>query len=61
MGHQCLNLRKTFSPERGRIILQDLPQVVKGKVLSEVEVMAHDMMQPQPIVGKHVSFLEKLY
>ncbi|KAK4494655.1 hypothetical protein PRZ48_014011 [Zasmidium cellare] len=50
-GHQAVSLRKSFPKERGRFILQDLPQVVDGKVLDDVEVMAHDMMKEQPVKG----------
>ncbi|KAF2162455.1 hypothetical protein M409DRAFT_27079 [Zasmidium cellare ATCC 36951] len=50
-GHQALSLRKSFPPERGRMILQDLPQVAEGKSLEGVEVMVHDMFKEQPIKG----------
>ncbi|KAF7187911.1 O-methyltransferase gsfD [Pseudocercospora fuligena] len=50
-GHQCMNLRKSFPASKGRVVLQDLPFVVEGKQIPDVEVTAHDMMTEQPVKG----------
>lgn len=39
------------------MILQDLPHVVEGLELDDVELLAHDMMEEQPIKGKDPTLL----
>ncbi|KAG8630009.1 hypothetical protein KVT40_001628 [Elsinoe batatas] len=55
-GQQCINLRQSIPPSAGRVILEDLPQVVKGRQIENVEVMSVDMMTDQPIHGAKVYY-----
>ncbi|EME77297.1 uncharacterized protein MYCFIDRAFT_83244 [Pseudocercospora fijiensis CIRAD86] len=48
---------KSFPSSKGRVILQDLPFVVKGMEIPDVEVTAHDMMTEQPVKGEFSSTL----
>ncbi len=51
-GHQCTALKKTFPHLPGRLILQDLPQVLQHAIPTEgVEPMAQDLFSPQTIKG----------
>lgn len=52
VGHQCTALKGAFPRLSGRVILQDLPQVLEHAIPTEgVEAMAHDFFSPQPIKG----------
>ena len=52
IGHQCVALKTRLPHVPGRIILQDLPQVVAQAIPMEgVETMAHDFWTPQPVKG----------
>ena len=45
---------------RGRMILQDLPNVIEGKAASAaLEYMEHDFFNPQPVIGMQFSHLMK--
>ncbi|KAJ6086423.1 Plant methyltransferase dimerization [Penicillium canescens] len=60
LGHQAMRIRSAFPRSRGRIILQDLPQVtskIMTASLPDVEIMDHDMTDPQPIKGARVYYL----
>ena len=53
LGHELLGLRKRYPDLKGRLILQDLPETIRGvedpdKVF---EPMVHDFFTPQPIRG----------
>ena len=59
LGHELLGLRKRYPDLKGRLILQDLPETIRGvedpdKVF---EPMVHDFFTPQPIKGK--TFLQR--
>ncbi|KAF9892730.1 hypothetical protein FE257_001132 [Aspergillus nanangensis] len=50
VGHQCQRFRAHYPHIEGRIILQDLPEVIKDALpISGVEAMEHDIFDPQPI------------
>ncbi|GAT29126.1 O-methyltransferase [Aspergillus luchuensis] len=47
-GHQCIQLRDKYPYLRGRLVLQDLPEAVDHlPPLDGIQVMAHDIFQPQ--------------
>lgn len=52
IGHQCAQFRDKYPDLPGRVILQDLPGTVAQALSTpEVENLAHDFFQPQPIKG----------
>jgi hypothetical protein len=52
VGHQCLALKDKHSQVSGRVILQDLPQVIEQAMAGAgIEPMAYDFWTPQPIKG----------
>ncbi|KAI0860629.1 S-adenosyl-L-methionine-dependent methyltransferase [Xylaria cubensis] len=60
LGHQAMRVRSAFPRSRGRIILQDLPQVtskITAGSLLDVEIMDHDMAHPQPVKNARVYYL----
>ncbi|KAK7918365.1 hypothetical protein PG985_010239 [Apiospora marii] len=60
LGHQAKRVRAAFPPSRGRVILQDLPQVTRkiaAGSLPDVEIMDHDMADPQPVRNARVYYL----
>ena len=53
-GQQCVEFKKRFPGIGGRVVLQDLPAVVKEvmeKGLEGVGVMGYDFFTAQPIQG----------
>jgi hypothetical protein len=53
-------VRSAFPVSRGRIILQDLPQVtgnITAGALPNVEIMDHNMAHPQPVKDARVYYL----
>ncbi|WPH01322.1 Hypothetical protein R9X50_00416100 [Acrodontium crateriforme] len=56
-GQQCINIRASFPKDHGRVVLQDLESVVKGRELADVEVQAYDMFEEQPIKGAKAYYL----
>ncbi|KAI0543632.1 S-adenosyl-L-methionine-dependent methyltransferase [Xylaria curta] len=58
IGHQCVQFKNAFPDIPGRVILQDLPHTI-SQALShpEVENMACDFYQPQPITGATFYFM----
>ncbi|KAK8057771.1 hypothetical protein PG996_011708 [Apiospora saccharicola] len=60
LGHQAKRIRAAFPPSRGRVILQDLPQVtckIPVGSLPDIEIMDHDMADPQPIQNARIYYL----
>ena len=52
IGNQCVALKKKFPNLQGRIILQDLPDVIAQAIPAEgIEPMVHDFMNEQPVKG----------
>ena len=52
IGHQAIALRTTYPQLQGRVILQDLPEVLQHAATVEgVEHMAHNFFSPQPVKG----------
>jgi hypothetical protein len=57
-GHQSIALKKKFPNIPGRIILQDLPQVIKNLQVNPpegMETMVYDFFTPQPVKGTFAS------
>lgn len=53
-GHECQALRQKYPHLPGRVVLQDLPDVIekfKAHKTTGVEAMAHDFFEPQPVKG----------
>ncbi|PYH88058.1 S-adenosyl-L-methionine-dependent methyltransferase [Aspergillus ellipticus CBS 707.79] len=62
-GHNIQDLVNTLPDLQAQFTLQDLPEVVahwgvRGE--AQVEVMAHDIFQPQPVPGAHVYILKRI-
>ena len=52
IGHQCEALKKAFPHLPGRLILQDLPQVLQHAIpITGVEIMTQDLFSPQTVKG----------
>jgi demethylsterigmatocystin 6-O-methyltransferase len=64
-GPQSLSLRSRFPDLPGRVIVQDRPEIVqqaKGKIDSStnIEIVVHDFMTPQPVTGAKVYYLRNI-
>ncbi|KIA75358.1 hypothetical protein HK57_00187 [Aspergillus ustus] len=58
VGHQCERIRANCPNIQGRLILQDLPEVMKNALpIPGVEAMAHNVFEPQPIKGAKFYYL----
>ncbi|KAL9111990.1 MAG: hypothetical protein Q9227_003610 [Pyrenula ochraceoflavens] len=58
IGHQCAALLDKFPDLQGTVILQDLPSVVaEAQVPRDVQVMAYDFFDPQPVKGAKFYYL----
>ena len=58
-GHDLANFVHNFPDSRGRLVLQDLPAVIKNNTDNyhpRIEAMAHDIFQKQPIRGARVYY-----
>jgi len=51
-GHDLGNLHARYSTPPGRLILQDLPKMVKNVDRQGIETMAYSFLDPQPVKGK---------
>lgn len=53
VGHQTVRVKEAYPELAGRLVCQDLPEVVAQAAKVEgVEFMAHDFFKPQPVQGK---------
>ncbi|CAG9950381.1 unnamed protein product, partial [Clonostachys rosea f. rosea IK726] len=58
VGHQCAQFREKYPDLPGRIVLQDLPHsVAQALPTPGVENMAHNILEPQPVVGAKFYYL----
>lgn len=57
LGHDLIKFGEKYPHIPGRLILQDLPQVVTDLHLSQerIEPMAYDFCNPQPVKGRLLS------
>jgi hypothetical protein len=61
IGQDLLKFHAKHPKLRGRLILQDLPEVVTSANVPEyIETMAHDFFTPQPIRGAEAYFLHSI-
>ena len=52
VGHQCAALKAHYPHVKGKVILQDLPQVLEQKLaIDGVEAMGTDFWKEQPVKG----------
>ena len=55
MGHEIQKFNEKFTHKRGRIILQELPEVIDQVPESKaMEAMVHDFFTPQPVKGESI-------
>jgi hypothetical protein len=64
-GQALESIRKAFPELKGRLIVQDLPEVIKdtndsGHLPSSIETMPADFFQPQPIRGAKAYFMRRI-
>jgi hypothetical protein len=53
VGHQCAQFKSRYPHLPGRVILQDLDHSIKNALPTpEVENMAHNFFEPQPVLGE---------
>jgi hypothetical protein len=60
VGHDLIAFKKKFPQLPGKLVLEDLPQVVdkvKDTLPDGIEAKSYDMFQPQPIKGAKVYYL----
>lgn len=59
VGHDLSEFRRKWPEARGRLILQDLPEVLdQARTMSldkSIEIMDHDFFTQEPVKGKKVS------
>ena len=61
VGQDLLKFHAKHPDLRGRLILQDLPDVVNNaKVPEYIEAMGHDFFTPQPIHGAKAYYLHSI-
>jgi O-methyltransferase domain len=62
IGHDVIALKIAHPELKGRLVLEDLPQVIQSvKVLpSGIESIPHDMFKPQPVKGARGYFLRNV-
>ncbi|MCJ1354648.1 MAG: hypothetical protein MMC33_004637 [Icmadophila ericetorum] len=61
IGHQCVALVEKYPQLKGRVVLQDRPEVVANAIPNEgVKAMAHDFMTEQPIKGAKAYYLRNI-
>ncbi|GAP91478.1 putative O-methyl transferase B [Rosellinia necatrix] len=58
IGHQCAQFKEKYPTLQGRVVLQDFPHsVAQALPTPGVENMAHNMFEPQPILGAKFYYL----
>ncbi|KAK9857903.1 Demethylsterigmatocystin 6-O-methyltransferase [Penicillium brevicompactum] len=62
-GHDLVKFRQKYDHLPGRLILQDLPDVVKGVsgCATPIEVMAYSFLDPQPIQGARAYYFRAIF
>ncbi|KAJ5630896.1 uncharacterized protein N7484_010996 [Penicillium longicatenatum] len=62
-GHDLSQFRQKYKHLPGRVILQDLPQVLNGVSGREsgIEVMPYSFMDPQPVKGAAVYYFRSIF
>lgn len=53
LGHELLEIKKKYPELPGRLVLEDLPEIIKGVPETNVfEPTMHDFFTPQPVKSK---------
>ncbi|MCJ1262498.1 hypothetical protein MMC22_002368 [Lobaria immixta] len=62
-GHYLAAFKERFPHVKGRLILQELPDVIDDAqgLDSSIERMKHDMFEPQPIKGARIYFFHFIF
>ncbi|KAL4887927.1 S-adenosyl-L-methionine-dependent methyltransferase [Aspergillus ambiguus] len=62
IGHDISEFRRKWPNAPGRLVLQDLPEVIQGAkgLHSSIEPMAHDFFTEQPIKGARAYYLHSV-
>ncbi|CAI7656068.1 unnamed protein product [Penicillium bialowiezense] len=62
-GHDLAKFRREHSHLPGRLVLQDLPDVVKGVsgCDTSIEVMAYSFLDPQPVQGARAYYFRAIF
>jgi len=61
LGHQCIAFREKYPNIPGKIVLQDLPQMLEDLPLSTVfEKMPHNFWEIQPVKGAKFYYLRNI-
>jgi hypothetical protein len=62
-GHDLSKFRKEFAHLPGKLILQDLPDVVEGVSGRDagIEVMGYSFLDPQPVKGARVYYFRAIF
>ena len=55
-GHYLIAFKESFPEAKGRMILQEVPEVINDIIDPDpsIEPMIHDMFEPQPVQGKRL-------
>lgn len=61
-GHLAQDFRRAMPAQeyRGRVVVQDQPNVVSGIHIDGIEAMAYDFFTPQPLVGARVYLFKQI-
>ncbi|KAK3693085.1 S-adenosyl-L-methionine-dependent methyltransferase [Podospora appendiculata] len=60
-GHDMVVFQSVYPDVPGRLVVQDLPDVVAGaKVDGRIELMAHDFFQAQPVRGARAYYMHRV-
>ncbi|OJI97340.1 hypothetical protein ASPVEDRAFT_49365 [Aspergillus versicolor CBS 583.65] len=61
-GHQCIEVRDRYPGLHGRLVVQDLPEVVKeAPEIPGVKIEANDMFQEQKVKGAKFYYLRRIF
>ncbi|KAK4907421.1 hypothetical protein LTR49_023567 [Elasticomyces elasticus] len=61
-GHELLRVAEKFPATKGRLILQDLPDVIEQALQSDrIELMAYDFFTPQPVKGARAYYYRMIF
>ncbi|KAJ5786949.1 uncharacterized protein N7503_012161 [Penicillium pulvis] len=60
-GHDLGNLYARYSRPPGRLILQDLPKMVKNVDRQGIDTMAYSFLDPQPVKGARAYYFRAIF
>ncbi|KAJ5523664.1 hypothetical protein N7494_010314 [Penicillium frequentans] len=60
-GHDLGNLYARYSRPPGRLILQDLPKMVKNVDRQGIDAMAYSFLDPQPVKGARAYYFRAIF